>query len=68
MHFVSSYFNAWFKSHQGSINVELSHVIDQNRKPEPLAILLLQDVLEQGGLAGSKEAGQQGHGDGEFWP
>ena len=46
-------------AHQLRIDVDLTHVVDDDCHAQALAVA--QDLVEQGGLAGPKEAGQ--HGD-----
>ncbi|KAG1078585.1 hypothetical protein G6F40_016647 [Rhizopus arrhizus] len=46
-------------AHQLRIDVDLAHVVDDDRHAQALAVA--QDLVEQGGLAGPEEAGQ--HGD-----
>ena len=47
---------------QAGVDVQLGHVVDEDGDLE--ALLLLQDVLEQRGLAGAEEAGEEGDGHG----
>ena len=47
---------------QAGVDVQLGHVVDEDGDLE--ALLLLQDILEQRGLAGAEEAGEEGDGDG----
>jgi len=49
-------------AHQGGVDVHLAHVVDDDRDPQPVAVR--QDVVQQGRLAGSEEAGQDGDGQG----
>ncbi|MNS89077.1 hypothetical protein D3C72_1230770 [compost metagenome] len=46
-------------ANQLRIDVDLAHVVDDHRHPQAIAVA--QDLVEQGGLAGPKEAGE--HGD-----
>ena len=47
---------------QALVNVEGGHVVDDDRTPEVLLLMLgLKDVLEQSGLAGTEEAAEQRH-------
>ncbi len=47
---------------QRRVDVDLGHVVDDDRDPALFAVV--EDVIEQRGLAGTKKAGQ--HGDGQF--
>src|SRR5690606_8998647 len=46
--------------HLAAIDVDLAHVVDDHRDAAVLAVL--QDMVEQGALAGAEEAGQYGNG------
>ena len=48
-------------SYQRGIHIHFAHVIDDHRHAPTLAIV--QNVVEQGGLAGTKKAGQNGDGE-----
>jgi len=45
--------------HQLGVDVDLGHVVDDDRDAPPLAIV--EDVVEQRGLAGAEETGQHRH-------
>ena len=49
-------------THQGRVDVHFGHVVDDDRDPQPFAVV--QDVVEQRRLAGTEEAGE--HGDGKM--
>jgi len=47
--------------HLVAVDVDLAHVVDDHR--DAAAFAILQDVVEQGALAGTEEAGQDGNGE-----
>ena len=46
---------------QRAVDVDLAHVVDDDR--HPLALAVAQHVIEQGGLAGAEETGKDGDGE-----
>ena len=49
-------------AHQHGVDVDLAHVVDDDRYTPPLAVV--KHMVKQGGLARAQEAGE--HGDGQF--
>ena len=46
-------------AHEIGVDVDLAHVVDDDRDLEPVAVV--QDVIEQRRLAGAEKAGQHRH-------